>query len=162
MLGTTLGHYRILRELGRGGMGIVYLAADARLEREVALKVLPASAGPDPEASLRFQREAKVASAVTHPNIVSVYEVGEAPEGRYIAMEYIAGETLATKLKGQRLSIEQAIRIGRQIAEALDAAQARGIVHRDLKPGNVMLTPTEHVKVVDFGLARRGPLPGSG
>jgi len=162
MLGTTLGHYRILRELGRGGMGIVYLAADDKLEREVALKVLPASAGPDPEASLRFQREAKVASAVTHPNIVSVYEVGEAPEGRYIAMEYIEGETLATKLKGQRLSIEQSIRIGRQIAEALDAAQARGIVHRDLKPGNVMLTPTEHVKVVDFGLARRGPLPGSG
>jgi TolB-like protein/Flp pilus assembly protein TadD/predicted Ser/Thr protein kinase len=162
MLGTTLGHYRILRELGRGGMGIVYLAADARLEREVALKVLPASADPDPEASLRFQREAKLASAVTHPNIVSVYEVGEAPEGRYIAMEYIEGETLAEKLKGKRLSVEQSIRIGRQIAEALDAAQARGIVHRDLKPGNVMLTPTEHVKVVDFGLARRGPLPSSG
>ena len=161
MTGAVLGHYRILRELGRGGMGIVYLAADTRLEREVALKVLSATSDADSEASRRFLREAKVASAVTHPNIVPVYDVGETRECLYIAMEYVAGETLSKRLSGGRLSVEQCIRIGRQMSEALDAAHARGIIHRDIKPGNVMLAPEGHVKVLDFGLARRETIPAA-
>jgi len=136
-------------------MGVVYLAMDTRLERQVALKVLPQDADPDSDASRRFLREAKIASSFTHPNIVSVYDVGESPKGRFVAMEYIEGITLRRRLAKGAVGIGEAIRIARQVSEALQAAQARGIVHRDIKPENIMLLPSGHIKVLDFGLARQ-------
>lgn len=156
-----VGQYEIVRELGRGGMGIVYLAMDPRLDREVALKLLPYEPEPNSPAARRFLREARLASAITHPNIVTIYEVGASERGQFVAMEYVAGESLRARLTNGSVGVAEASRISRQIAEAVAAAQSRGIVHRDIKPENVMLTAGLHVKVLDFGLARRQVVAGS-
>lgn len=149
-----LGHFRIVQEIGRGGMGEVYLAHDVKLHRPVALKLLPAAFQQDPERAWRFEREARAAAALNHPNIMTVYEVGEWEGQRFIAAEFVEGETLAQKLSNGPLAVADVLRLGIQIAEALAAAHEAGIVHRDLKPANVMLRPDGTVKVLDFGLAR--------
>jgi serine/threonine protein kinase/tetratricopeptide (TPR) repeat protein len=164
MLGETVGHYRLTDRLGAGAMGEVYLAEDTRLHRPVALKMLPAGAQRDEAAAARLVREARVASALTHPNIAVIYEIGEVErEGRrhgFIAMEYVPGRTLAQIASERRLEEGEILGVARQIADALAEAHGRGIVHRDIKPGNVMVTDRGLVKVLDFGLAKYEP-PGS-
>ena len=164
MLGETVGHYRLTDRLGAGAMGEVYLAEDTRLHRPVALKMLPVSAGEDDVAAARLVREARVASALTHPNIAVIYEIGEVErEGRFhgfIAMEYVPGRTLAQIASERQLEVGEILEIARQVADALVEAHERGVVHRDIKPGNVMLTDRGFVKVLDFGLAKYAP-PGS-
>ncbi len=164
--GQVISHYRILGKLGEGGMGVVYRALDTRLDRQVALKVLPDAVVNDPERKWRFVREAKAASALNHPNIVTIYDIDQAPLGKgaavdFIAMEYVEGTTLDRVLVQRRLTVEEALGFATQIAGALAAAHAAGIVHRDVKPANVMITPTGQVKMLDFGLAKlfevRGP-----
>jgi serine/threonine protein kinase/sugar lactone lactonase YvrE len=152
--GAQIGHYKILSLLGTGGMGEIYLAEDSILGRQVALKILYESLV---DASVRFkqlQREARAASAISHPNVAHVYEIGEADGHNYIAMEYVRGESLREHLKGGRLREEEAVSIAAQVASALAAAHEAGVVHRDIKPENVMLLPDGHVKVLDFGLAK--------
>jgi len=156
VLDTVLaGRYRILSPLGAGGMGEVFLAEDTRLERRVALKLLPASAEVDRVAEERLRREALAAAALDHPFICKVHEIAEANGRLFIVMEYVEGETLSAVARGTRLPMRQVIDIARELAEALDAAHKRNIVHRDLKPANVMITPQGHVKVMDFGLAKQ-------
>ncbi|PYS80385.1 MAG: hypothetical protein DMF67_20580 [Acidobacteria bacterium] len=150
----TISHYRIIRRLDRGGMGEVYLAEDTRLGRPLALKLLLAEYTRDAARLRRFEQEARAASALNHPNILTIYEVGEAGERHYIATEYVEGETLRRKIKRAPLSVGEAADIAAQAAEALSAAHAAGIVHRDIKPENVMLRPDGYVKVLDFGLAK--------
>jgi serine/threonine protein kinase/tetratricopeptide (TPR) repeat protein len=161
MLGETIGHYRLTDRLGAGAMGEVYLAEDTRLHRPVALKMLPVDAGGDEAAAARLVREARVASALTHPNIAVIYEIGEVErEGRrhgFIAMEYVPGRTLAQIAGERRLEVAEILGIARQIADALAEAHGRGVVHRDIKPGNVMVTDRGFVKVLDFGLAKYAP-----
>src|SRR5215470_10363947 len=154
MAGQSLGSYQILSRLGAGGMGEVYQARDARLERTVALKILPAEVAADAERMSRFVREAKAASALNHPHVATIYEIGEANGVNFIAMEYVEGQTLAAKINGHPLKVSEIVEIGTQIADALDEAHSKGITHRDLKPANVMLTPRGQVKVLDFGLAK--------
>src|SRR5688572_23315065 len=151
--GQQLGPYEIRGLLGKGGMGEVYLARDPRLSRDLALKVLPTHAIDDAAAVERFTREARTASALNHPNVVTIYEIGEADSGRFIAMELVEGQTLRA-LIDRRPSIEELARIGSQTARALSVAHAAGIVHRDVKPENVMVRRDGYVKVLDFGLAR--------
>jgi serine/threonine protein kinase/Tol biopolymer transport system component len=158
--GTKLGPYEILAPLGAGGMGEVYRARDTRLERTVAVKVLPAHLSSDPQLRLRFEREARAISTLSHPHICTLFDVGRQDETDYLVMELLEGETLHTRLKKGPLPLEQVLRFGTEIASALAAAHRRGIVHRDLKPGNVMLTKSG-VKLLDFGLARL-ERPGSG
>ncbi len=164
MLGETISHYRLTDRLGAGAMGEVYLAEDTRLHRPVALKMLPADAGEDEAAAARLVREARVSSALTHPNIAVIYEIGEVErEGRrrgFIAMEYVPGRTLAEIAAERRLEVSEILGIMRQIADALAEAHERGVVHRDVKPGNVMMTDRGFIKVLDFGLAKYAP-PGS-
>jgi serine/threonine protein kinase/tetratricopeptide (TPR) repeat protein len=161
MLGETVAHYRLTDRLGAGAMGEVYLAEDTRLHRSVALKMLPAGASADEAAAARLVREARVASALTHPNIAVIYEIGEVErEGRrhgFIAMEYVPGRTLAEIASEQRLDASEILGIARQVADALAEAHERGVVHRDIKPGNVMMTDRGVVKVLDFGLAKYAP-----
>jgi tetratricopeptide (TPR) repeat protein len=152
--GTQAGHFSVLRELGRGGMGVVYLAKDLKLGREVALKLLPAGTYPDEAHRRRFEREARVAAALNHPNIVTIFEVGEWEGRPFIATELVRGETLAARIARGPLSEEESVRIGVQILAALRAAHGAGIVHRDLKPANAMVRVDGTVKVLDFGLAR--------
>ena len=159
--GSSLGPYQIVAPLGAGGMGEVYRASDARLGREVAIKVLPEAFARDPERLARFAREARLLAALTHPNIAGIYGLEEADGKRFLALEYVEGETLAEHVARGALTVEETLDIGRQIAGALEAAHEAGIVHRDLKPGNVKLTPGGEVKVLDFGLAK-GAAPGSG
>jgi predicted Ser/Thr protein kinase len=159
MIGTSISHYEVLEELGRGGMGILYRARDTRLERMVAIKVLHAEAVSSAERRQRFVREAQAASALSHPHIVTVHEIDRAATGGvehdFIVMEYVEGASLLTRLEGGRpLAVEEAIEYAIQVAEALSAAHEAGIVHRDVKPANVMLTPRGQVKLVDFGLAK--------
>ncbi len=154
MIHPTIGHYEILGKLGQGGMGVVHLARDPKLNRQVALKVLPPSVAATPEARQRFTREAQSASALNSPNIVTIYEIGSDGETDFIAMEYVRGETLAEVLKSGPLAFETGVQYALQIAAALSAAHSAGIVHRDLKPGNVMVTADGLVKVLDFGLAK--------
>jgi serine/threonine-protein kinase len=158
-----IGPYQVLRELGRGGMGEVFLARDTRLDRNVAIKALPAHLSADADRLARFQREAKVLASLNHPGIGAIYGLEESGGQQYLVLEYIEGETLATKLEAGPFSLHDALPIARQIAEALEAAHEKGIVHRDLKPGNVMVTADGAVKVLDFGLARSadGPLTTS-
>jgi eukaryotic-like serine/threonine-protein kinase len=150
----TISHYRILRKLDRGGMGEVFLAEDTKLGRQLALKLLLAEYTRDPRRLGRFGQEARAASALNHPNIITIYEIGQAGERHYIATEYVDGETLRRRVKRSRLGAVEALDVAAQIASALAAAHAKGIIHRDIKPENVMLRPDGYVKVLDFGLAK--------
>jgi serine/threonine protein kinase len=154
LVGQTLAHYRIESKLGDGGMGVVYRARDTHLDRFVALKVLPPEKTADPERRRRFVQEAKAASALNHPNIVTVHDTASAAGLDFIVMEWISGKTLGQLIGGKGLKLDAALKYATQIAEALAAAHATGIVHRDLKPGNVMVTGSGLVKVLDFGLAK--------
>jgi serine/threonine protein kinase len=152
--GDMLASYRVLSPLGSGGMGQVYLAEDVRLSRKLALKILPPRAIPEEHRVVRFEREARSISALNHPNIITIYDTGEARGLRFIATEFIDGVTLRTMLAHGRLDVRQALDTGTQVAQALAAAHAAGVVHRDLKPENVMVRPDGYVKVLDFGLAK--------
>ncbi|MEK6300022.1 MAG: protein kinase [Acidobacteriota bacterium] len=153
-VGARLGPYEILSSIGAGGMGEVYLAQDVRLERNVAIKLLPLQFTANAESVRRFEREAKSASALNHPNIITIYEIGEANGSRYIAAEYIEGKTLRQHFRRERMSLREALDVATQVASALSAAHRAGIIHRDIKPENVMLRPDGYVKVLDFGLVK--------
>jgi len=154
--GTRLGPYEILAPLGAGGMGEVYRARDTRLERTIAIKILPAQFSSDAVRKQRFEREAKTISALNHPHICMLFDVGHQDGIDFLVMECVEGETLAKRLEKGPLPLEQVLKYGSQIADALEKAQRSGIVHRDLKPANIMLTPTG-VKLLDFGLAKPAP-----
>ncbi|HQR34941.1 MAG TPA: protein kinase, partial [Blastocatellia bacterium] len=151
---ATISHYRILDKLGAGGMGEVYLAEDPRLGRKLALKILPEAFTKDQTRVARFQQEARAASALNHPNIITIYEVGEDSGVHFIATEHIAGKTLRQHLRSEGMNLREALDIATQIASALQAAHEAGITHRDIKPENVMIRPDGYVKVLDFGLAK--------
>jgi len=156
MIGSTISHYQIIDKLGEGGMGVVYKARDTRLGRLVALKFLPEDVENSPATRQRFLNEARAASALNHPNVAIVYDVGESDSHSFIAMELVEGESLKEKLKAGRLTIDQVQALGLQIAEGLQAAHAKGIVHRDIKPENLLLTREGQVKIMDFGIAKVG------
>jgi two-component system, LytTR family, response regulator len=152
--GDGIAHYRIVSRLGEGGMGEVYLATETRLDRSVALKILPPAVAQDRGRMERFDREARAASALNHPNVAHIYEIGEARGIHFLAMEFIEGEPLERRIDGKPLAVRDIAEIGAQVADALDAAHAKGIIHRDIKPANIMITVRGHVKVLDFGLAK--------
>jgi eukaryotic-like serine/threonine-protein kinase len=162
MIGTTISHYRITGKLGIGGMGIVYEGEDLRLARPVALKFLPEELAGDAEASRRFEREARTIAGLNHPNICTVYEIDEHEGSAFIVMERVEGANLKHHMARQALATPEVIDIALQITQALEAAHAAGIVHRDIKPGNIIVSSTGQVKVLDFGLARRFLTPDSG
>jgi serine/threonine protein kinase len=153
--GARLGPYEVVARIGAGGMGEVWRARDTRLERDVALKVLPAEAVADEVARARLLREARLASKLNHPHICTIHEVGEADGQVYIAMELVEGQTLAERLSEHSLSAEEVLRFGQQLADALSHAHEHGVVHRDFKSANVIITPEGRAKVLDFGLAKR-------
>ena len=154
MIGKTLGHYQITEKLGEGGMGVVYKARDTHLDRFVAIKVLPPEKVADPERKRRFVQEAKAASALNHPNIITIYDIDQSDGTDFIAMEYVAGKTLDQRIGHRGLRLNEALKYAVEIADALAKAHSAGIVHRDLKPTNIMVNEDGAVKVLDFGLAK--------
>ena len=156
-VGTTLGPYQIEAPLGAGGMGEVYKARDTRLDRTVAIKVLPEQVAADPDLKQRFEREARTVAALNHPHICTLYDIGKEGETDFLVMEYLDGQTLAQRLEKGALALDQALTVAIEIADALDKAHRQGIVHRDLKPGNIMLTKAG-AKLLDFGLAKLRPV----